>query len=157
MDITINASVVGDGFTGHIVGLIVNPIKYQVTHLLVAAKGARQEVLVPIQNIQAATAQAVRLTPHFEPTPLAGPPPANTIVVRRDARIRASDGAIGHLWRLSITPRTGHIVNLVAREGLLQGHRTITLPDSLLGRMEPDAIHIKADRESLRWLKHHRE
>ncbi len=156
MDIALHAKVVGDGFEGRIVGLVVNPAKYQVTHLVVVEASSSQRLLVPIQQLQAATEHVVRLMPEHEPVPLTEPLPASSVLVQHDARIKASDGALGQLWCISITPRTGHIVNVIAREGLLRRHHTVRLPESLLGQIEPNAIHLKADRESLNWLKRHR-
>jgi sporulation protein YlmC with PRC-barrel domain len=75
--------------------------------------------------------------------------PQGELGVRRDARIEAIDGYVGHLDEFLVEPETEHVTHLVMREGHLWGEKDVMIPVSEIDRIEEEVIHLKLDKQSV--------
>lgn len=74
--------------------------------------------------------------------------PPGEVVVRRNARVEATDGYMGRVEEFLVDPRTGQITHLVLRERRLRGRKEMTVPVSEIERMDEEAIHLKHDQRA---------
>lgn len=151
MIVSMNVPVVDtEGFAYKLVGFIVSAGKRQLTHLLAAdPKNTAVTYRVPLQHILEANPQKIRLNCPREHMPLFTEKGVGEVVVKTPVRIKATDGFMGHLHKVNITPKQGIITALIMQEGLLHGHKHVSLPDSILGQFEENVVHIKADKKSI--------
>jgi sporulation protein YlmC with PRC-barrel domain len=157
MDILMKAEVMGsDGRLGSVAGVLMKPKTYHVTHLVIAEgeKKARTEFTVLIQQIAHASGKEIRLSCNRDVLEPKTAVPDDEIMLNSEARAKASDGFIGHIHKLVVTPKTGHISSIVVEtRGLLQRPRYVSLPDTLLGQVETNALHVKLDRHNFSILR----
>jgi sporulation protein YlmC with PRC-barrel domain len=81
------------------------------------------------------------------------PIPPGELAVRRGARVRATDGWIGHVDEFCVDPESGHITHLVLREGHLWKNKVVTIPVSQIDRMEEKVVYLKADKKAIEDLQ----
>ncbi|MGD9145340.1 MAG: PRC-barrel domain containing protein [Anaerolineae bacterium] len=73
----------------------------------------------------------------------------DALVIRHDARVKATDGDVGRVCGFLTEPANGQIIHLTVREGHLWGQKDIAIPASEIDRIEEDTIHLKMDKRSL--------
>lgn len=78
--------------------------------------------------------------------------PPGELAVRRGARVRASDGRIGHVDEFLVDAESGYITHLVLREGLPWDKKHVTIPISQIDRIEENIVHLKLDKRSVKAL-----
>ncbi len=75
--------------------------------------------------------------------------PQGELSLHRGAIVEASDGHVGQVDELLISPEGGHITHLVLRTGHLWGKRDVTIPVSQIDRMEEDTVYLKLDKAAV--------
>lgn len=78
--------------------------------------------------------------------------PLGEIAVRRGADVEATDGHIGKVDEFVIDPKNGHITHLVIREGHLWDKKELTLPLSVVDRMDEYIVYLKLDKKTVKSL-----
>lgn len=78
--------------------------------------------------------------------------PQGEQVVRPGARVEATDGMVGEVEDLLIDANNLQITHLVLLEQPILKKKTITIPVSLIDRVDENAIYLKVDRQSLEAL-----
>jgi len=78
--------------------------------------------------------------------------PPGELAVRWGTPVEASDGLIGEVGELLVDPASGGITHLVLRMGHLWGKRDITVPVSLIDRMEHGTVYLKQDKKAIEAL-----
>ena len=74
------------------------------------------------------------------------------LVVRRGARVQATDGGVGHVDEFCVDADDGKITHLVLTEGNLLGLKEITIPLSYIERMEEGRVFLNVDKKTVRAL-----
>jgi sporulation protein YlmC with PRC-barrel domain len=64
--------------------------------------------------------------------------------VRRGARVEALDGLLGHLDKFVVDPDTGHVTDLLVREGHLWGQKEITIPVAEIDRIQENTVYLSS-------------
>jgi hypothetical protein len=75
--------------------------------------------------------------------------PADELVMRRGARVEATDGDVGRVDEFLINPTNDSISHLVMREGHFWDKKTITIPVSKIDHYEDDTVYLKMDKEEI--------
>ncbi len=70
----------------------------------------------------------------------------DALVIRHDARVKATDGYVGRVCGFLTEPTNGHITHLVLREGHLWGQKDVTIPLSEVDCIEDGTIHLRLDK-----------
>lgn len=158
MNIPMNATVAGkDGSYGHVHGVLIRPQKQpQVTHLVIAEgeKKSQTLYLVPIQQIETSSDTQIQLTCSRDALVHQGKLPEGSVALNHEAKAKAKDGVVGTISNIVVTPKTGHISNLIVQTGgFLQSKRHIPVPDTLLGQVEEMAYHIKIDKQNFAMIR----
>lgn len=78
--------------------------------------------------------------------------PPGELAVRRGARVRATDGRVGHVDEFIVGPKSGNITHLVMRERNLLGQKEVCIPLANIDRIEEDTVFLKLDKKSVRAL-----
>ncbi len=78
--------------------------------------------------------------------------PPGELAVRRGAKVRATDGRIGHVDEFVVDPNSGYITHLVLREGLPWDKRRVDIPVSEIDRIEEDVVHLNLNKQSVKAL-----
>jgi sporulation protein YlmC with PRC-barrel domain len=78
--------------------------------------------------------------------------PPGELAVYRGARVEATDGKAGMLGEFLVNPLTGHISNLILMEGHLWGKKEVTIPISVIDRIEEDTVFLKLDKKAVESL-----
>jgi sporulation protein YlmC with PRC-barrel domain len=78
--------------------------------------------------------------------------PADELAVRRGAWVEATDGMVGRVDEFLVDPESDHITHLVLREGHLWGQKDVTIPVSVIGRIEENVVHLKIDKREIEAL-----
>jgi sporulation protein YlmC with PRC-barrel domain len=78
--------------------------------------------------------------------------PTGESVVRRGARVEATDGTIGLVEELLMNANNMQVSHLVLQEQRILQKREITIPVSLIDRIDEDTIYLKVDRQSVEAL-----
>lgn len=78
--------------------------------------------------------------------------PANELVMRRGARVKATDGDVGRVDEFLINPSNDHITHLVMREGHLWGQKDVTIPMNQIDRFEENTAYLKLNKEAIEKL-----
>lgn len=149
MDIQMKAEVwAQDGRFGRVSGVLINPNNNHLTHIVVSQGDKKsEEYLVPINMIGQASGPRVTLNCQKDELDLMTMIPADQVLLRSEARVKAKDGFVGHIHKLKATPRTGNISSIgIDKGGLFKRHQYVTIPDTSLGRIEPNLIHVKMDK-----------
>ncbi|MCB8966961.1 MAG: hypothetical protein H6660_08695 [Ardenticatenaceae bacterium] len=158
MNIPMKAAVVGkDGAYGQVYGVVIRPQKQpQLTHIIIAEgdKNAPTRYIVPIQQIANISDTQIELTCGRAELTRQESVPEGGVLLNHEAKAKAKDGVIGPIVKIIVTPKTGHIGNLVVQTGgFLQGKRQFSVPDTLLGQVEEMAYHIKIDKQNLTMMR----
>ena len=72
--------------------------------------------------------------------------PPGELVVRRGARVKATDGPVGQVDEFLVDPMTRNITHLVLREGYLWSQKDVTIPISEIKRAGEDTVCLKLDK-----------
>jgi hypothetical protein len=195
VDVPIHAQVeCADGACGHTVGVIMDPIAWQVTHFVMQESGlSHVEHLVPVCSVLDSTPDLVRLScnksdlaviqplvesehkpiersafvgrsyagrygwPYVFLATLSTPTkheniPPGELIVRRGARVKATDGQVGRVDEFLVDPATRNITHLVLRQGVLRGHKDVMIPISAIERAGEHVVYLKLDRNAVESL-----
>jgi uncharacterized membrane protein len=69
-----------------------------------------------------------------------------------NARVEATDGAVGQVDELVKDPESGDLTHLVLLEGHVFGKTQVTLPISAVDRVEEDTVYLKLDKDGIKRL-----
>ncbi len=139
-----------DGLSYKIHGLVLQQAGQAVTHLVVNdATQPKEQYLVPIRFIGTLSGKLLNLTCTREEMKPVSTLPSDSLIVQHNARVKATDGFVGNLYRFDLAPKTGQINALVVEEGILRGHKHVNLPRALLGSFEPGIVNVNADKYSI--------
>jgi uncharacterized protein YrrD len=72
--------------------------------------------------------------------------PPDELAVRRGAAIEALDGPLGHLDKFVVDRSTGHVTDLVVREGHLWGQREMTIPIAEIDHIQENTVYLKLSK-----------
>lgn len=75
--------------------------------------------------------------------------PPEELTLHRGASVFATDGRVGQVDELLISPTDHHISHLVLQEGHLWGKKHITIPVSAIKDIEDDAVSLTMNREAI--------
>ena len=78
--------------------------------------------------------------------------PRDVQAVQKGARVRASDGLIGRVSEFIVDHHTGHITDLVLREGLPWDKKQVTLPVAEIERIEENTVYLKLNKQAVKKL-----
>jgi hypothetical protein len=78
--------------------------------------------------------------------------PADELVIRRGARVEATDGSIGRVDEFLIDPGNDQITHLVMREGHLWGQKEVTIPVSLIDHYKGNTVFLKLNKRAIEAL-----
>ncbi len=183
-----------DGIAGRSTYVIGNPLKDEITHLVIQSnRPPFHESLVPVDQVEETTDNQVRLKctrddlSKMEPfereeyiqTQLPGylrwpdvPAipgcttemvttfipvkyrniPQGEFALRRDAKVRATDGYVGQVDELLIDSNNMHVTHLVLLERHIFQKREITIPVSQIDHVSEETIYLKLDRQRVEEL-----
>jgi uncharacterized protein YrrD len=198
MDIPVDVEVhCTDGLCGRSTYVLINPVRKEVTHLVVKeAEWPHAERVVPIDAVSETAPDVILLhgsrdqvhkmapfaeTEYIEedmPTgerPVAGymgtgsymlwpyttpyeselvpvehkKIPLGEVAIKRGTGVEATDGRVGRVDELLVTPENDHFTHLVMREGHLWGQKDIAIPVSEIDRMEEDTVYLKLNKKEI--------
>jgi len=71
------------------------------------------------------------------------------LAVHKGTAVHAKDGPIGRVDEFIVGPRTGMITHLTMREGHLWGQKEVSIPMSLIEKIEEDVVYLKVDKKMI--------
>jgi hypothetical protein len=77
------------------------------------------------------------------------PIPPGQLAVRRGAQVRATDGPVGKIDEFIVDPETCYITHLVMREGNLLGKKNVTIPVSVIDRIDEKIVQLNISRDQV--------
>jgi len=198
MDIPVGVEVhCTDGLCGRSTSVLINPVRKEVTHLVVKeTEWPHTERVVPIEAVSETAPDVIllrsrrdqvhKMAPFVESEyiteempklerPLPGylgtgsymlwpyttpyeselvpvehtKIPLGELAIRRGTEVRATDGRVGRVDELLVTPENDHFTHLVMREGHLWGRKDIAIPVSEIDRMEEDTVYLKLNKKEI--------
>jgi sporulation protein YlmC with PRC-barrel domain len=78
--------------------------------------------------------------------------PPGELGVRRGAKVKAIDGAVGRVDEFVIDPASGNITHLVLRDGHLWDQEEVTIPITEIERIEERTVHLALDKKGVKAL-----
>ncbi len=78
--------------------------------------------------------------------------PPDELGIHRGAEVYATDGKIGRVDELLISPNDDKISHIILREGHLWGQKLVTIPISEIGRIETDLVYLKLNKQAIEKL-----
>lgn len=78
--------------------------------------------------------------------------PPGELAVRRNARVEASDGPLGHVEGFLLDTE-GCVTHMVLRKGHFLGQKDIAIPISQIDRIEEDTVFLKLDKHGVEKLE----
>lgn len=75
--------------------------------------------------------------------------PTGERALHRGAEVEAADGHVGQVDEFVIDPATGHITNLVLREGHLWGKKDVVIPVSEIEDIMEDTVYLKLNKKAI--------
>jgi len=78
--------------------------------------------------------------------------PRGELAVHRGIHVRATDGRVGHVEKLSMDPASGCITHLVMRKGHPWTLKDVTIPISEISRIGKRAVYLAVDRHNVESL-----
>ena len=78
--------------------------------------------------------------------------PDGEIAIHRGASIEATDGHIGKVEEFLVDPQDRHLTHLVLQEGHFWHKKELTLPISVIARMDEERIYLKLDKKAVKSL-----
>lgn len=180
MDIPTDVCVVcKDGPFGYLDGFILDPVKDEVTDLIVEAdEFLKPKRLVPVKEIVKSTFRYILLNctlhklsefelfadledhriyswPYKTTSPgyLSGQHghiPTNKIVVWGSPYVFATDGKVGVLDELIIEPDNHKITDLLVRVGYFWGYQDIDIPLAQIENIKGDSVYLKLNMATIK-------
>jgi sporulation protein YlmC with PRC-barrel domain len=77
------------------------------------------------------------------------PIPPGELVVRRGARVEATDGRVGRVEEFLVDPDSGGITHLCLRESRLRRDKVVCIPVSEIGEIKEKVVHLKVGKEAV--------
>lgn len=77
------------------------------------------------------------------------PIPPGELVVRRGARVEATDGRVGRVDEFVVDPESGGITHLGLRESRLRGDRVRCIPVSEIDEIKEKVVYLKVDKKDV--------
>jgi sporulation protein YlmC with PRC-barrel domain len=71
------------------------------------------------------------------------------LAVHKGTAVRATDGQIGRVDEFIVGKKSGMITHMVMREGHLWGRREVSIPMSLIEKIEEDVVYLKVDKKAI--------
>lgn len=78
--------------------------------------------------------------------------PIDELVIRRGAKVEATDGHIGRVDEFLINPANDRISHLVMREGHLWGQKDVTIPVDRIDHYEENTVYLKLSKQDIEKL-----
>ena len=78
--------------------------------------------------------------------------PRGELGIRRGARVRTTDGKVGRVDEFVIEPASGDITHLVMRDGHLREREEVTIPVSVIERIEANTVFVALSKEGVEAL-----
>jgi uncharacterized membrane protein len=78
--------------------------------------------------------------------------PEGGLALHRGTHVEATDGRVGKVGELVVDHETLEVTHFVLQEGHLWGKKVVTLPLSVVDKVEEDAVHLKLDRTAVEQL-----
>lgn len=78
--------------------------------------------------------------------------PDGALAIHRGALVEATDGPIGHVSELQISPKNNHITRLIAQAGSFFRKRELSLPSIAIGHFEDNAVYLRWDKQTIKQL-----
>jgi hypothetical protein len=78
--------------------------------------------------------------------------PPGEVVVRRGARVRATDGPVGQVDEFLVDPTTRRITHLVLREDHLWSRSDVMVPVAEIERVAQDTVYLRLDKDTVESL-----
>jgi sporulation protein YlmC with PRC-barrel domain len=78
--------------------------------------------------------------------------PRDVQAVQKEARVRATDGFIGHVSEFIVDHQSGNITDLVLREGLPWDKKQVILPVVEIERIEENIVYLKLNKQGVKKL-----
>ncbi len=183
-----------DGIAGRSTYVIGNPLKDEITHLVIQSnRPPFHEYVVPVDQVKETTGDRIMLRctrddlkqmQSFEyeeyvrtelPGYLRWPDvpaipgyttdlvttfipvkyrniPQGEFALRRDAKVEATNGYVGHVDDLLIDSNNMHVTHLVLLERHIFQKKEITIPVSQIDHVSENTIYLKLDRQSVEEL-----
>jgi sporulation protein YlmC with PRC-barrel domain len=76
--------------------------------------------------------------------------PRDVQAVQKGARVRATDGLIGHVSEFIVDHKTGHITDLVLQEGLPWDKKQVILAVVEIERIEENTVYLKLNKQAVK-------
>ncbi len=71
------------------------------------------------------------------------------LAVHKGTTVRATDGRIGKVDEFIVGRRSGMITHMVMREGHLWGQKEVSIPISLIDKIDENVVHLKVDKKAI--------
>lgn len=144
-----------DGSCGRLTGVVIKPKTNQVTYIVFGKnERSKDQHIAPVQSIAQSSSKSIRLSMRKEDVELKTNIPEDQLLIKSDVRVRGTDGYVGHLHRLVISPNTGLISSLIVDTGgLFKKHDYIPVPTEMVDDMEVDTIHLNMSKDEFSHLK----
>jgi sporulation protein YlmC with PRC-barrel domain len=78
--------------------------------------------------------------------------PRGELAIHRGARVRTTDGKVGQVDEFVVEPTSGDITHLMMRDGHLWEPEEITIPVSVIERIEDNTVFLKLDKAGVEAL-----
>ena len=78
--------------------------------------------------------------------------PAGELAVHRGTRVEATDGFVGKVDEFVVASESGHITDLVMREGHLWGKKDVIIPLSAMRDTHEDTVFLNLDKHEIESL-----
>ena len=102
------------------------------------------------------------LQPAYEEYPLGYSPyltplviehvPEGEVAIHRGVAIEATDGPIGHISEISVSPDDNHITRVIAQTGGLFRRHELSLPLTAIDHVTDEGIYLKWDKQTIEQL-----
>jgi sporulation protein YlmC with PRC-barrel domain len=78
--------------------------------------------------------------------------PPGELGVRREAKVKATDGTVGRVGEFVIDPASGNITHLLLQGGHLWDHEEVTIPITEIERIEEGTVYLALDKKGVKAL-----
>lgn len=138
-----------DGSLGRLTGVLIKPKTKEVTHLVFGKnERSKDQHMSPVRNIAQSSSKSIRLSVRKEDVELKTHTPDDQIMMKSDIRVKGTDGYVGHLHKLLISPNTGLISTLVVDTGgLFKKHEYVPVSIEKVDDIEFDMIHLSMSKD----------
>lgn len=80
--------------------------------------------------------------------------PDGARAIHRGALVEATDGPIGHVSELQVSPKDNHITRLVTQAGNFFRKRELSFPSIAVDHFEDHAVYLRWDKQTIEQLPH---